>query len=188
MTTNHKLNSKDELTKSIKDSGIKTWNKLIEFVKKLPYERHTNPTDFGLVISEKKGSCSSKHALLKKVAELNNIDNIKLILGIYRMNRFNTPKIGNALSDSALDDMPEAHCYLKIDGKSRDFTSSQSNFKKTENDLITEVEIVPEQVVEFKVDYHKQYLKHWISKHHMNQSFSEIWEISEKCIANLSNS
>lgn len=85
------MNSKDEVTTIIKNSGIETWNELIKYVKKLPYGRNSNRTDFGLVISEEKGSCSSKHALLKKVADLNNIENVKLILGMYRMSQNNTP-------------------------------------------------------------------------------------------------
>jgi hypothetical protein len=38
---------------------------LIEKVKNIPYGRNSNRTDFSLVISENKGTCSSKHAFLK---------------------------------------------------------------------------------------------------------------------------
>ena len=49
-----------------------------------------------------------------KLTDLNNIPNIKLILGMYKMRTTNTPKIGTTLSEHQLDYMPEAHCYLKI--------------------------------------------------------------------------
>ena len=185
MKTDYKLTSNDELTAFIKKSGILTWNELIEFIKILPYGRNSNRTELGLVISEKKGTCSSKHALLKKMADLNKIDNVKLILGIYRMNQKNTPNIGNALTKNAIEFIPEAHCYLKINSNKVDITSSQSDFSKIETDIITELEIQPEQIAEFKVKYHKEFLKDWIVESKIDKSFSEIWEIREKCISNL---
>jgi len=183
--TNSKLTSKDELTAIINNNGIQTWGELIEFVKSLPYGRNSNRTDFELVITEKKGSCSSKHSLLKKVANLNDIPNIKLILGIYKMNKTNTPNIGNVLIENSIDFIPEAHCYLKIDKKRIDITTFQSDFKKLEKDIIQELEIQPEQVAEFKVEYHKDFLKKWISENNIKLDFDEIWRIREKCIANL---
>jgi len=64
----------------------------------LPYGRTANRTDLSLVISEQKGTCSSKHALLKEVADLNGIKGIDLIIGIYKMSEANTPGIGDELS------------------------------------------------------------------------------------------
>ncbi len=103
--TDRKLTSKDELTALINNKGIQTWEGIIEFVKTLPYGRNTNRTDFKLVITERKGSCSSKHSLLKKVADLNDIPDIKLILGVYKMSKNNTPNIGNVLIENSLDFM-----------------------------------------------------------------------------------
>jgi len=180
-----KLTSRDELTNLIKSNGINTWQELIEFIKTLPYGRNSNRTDYKLVILEKKGSCSSKHSLLKKVADLNKISNIELIMGIYRMNKSNTPKIGNILFENSFDYIPEAHCYLKINGERTDFTTSQSNFKKLEKDIIQEIEIQPEQVAVFKVEYHKSFLKEWISNNNLKIDFNKTWDIREKCIANL---
>jgi len=180
-----KLTSKDELTTLIKDKEIKTWEETIEFVRCLPYGRNSNRTDLKLVITEQKGSCSSKHSFLKKVADLNGIPNIKLILGIYKMDKNNTPDIGNILINNAIDFIPEAHCYLKIDGVRIDITTYQSDFKKLEKDIVKEIEIQPEQVDKFKVEYHKDYLKKWILKNNLERNFDEIWEIREQCIKNL---
>jgi hypothetical protein len=38
-------------------------------IKQLLHGLNSNRTEFGLVIIERKGSCSSKHALLKQVAD-----------------------------------------------------------------------------------------------------------------------
>jgi len=180
------LTSTDDLTLLIKANGINTWDCLIEHVQYLPYGRNADRYDFSLVISERKGSCSSKHALLQKVADLNSIPNINLILGIYKMNNHNTPKIGNALSEHSIDYIPEAHCYLKINGIRTDITSINSNFETLEKDILIELEIEPQQVSEFKVTYHQEFLKQWIMDGNTPFDFETIWTIREQCITNLS--
>jgi len=185
LKTAHQLTSEDALTALAKSSGIETWEELSNFVKKIPYGRNSNREDFSLVISKKKGSCSSKHAFLKKVADLNGIENVKLMLGIYKMDQANTPAIGNLLVENALGYIPEAHCYLKIENKGFDFTHLNSDFKTIEKDLLHELEITPEQVSVFKVDYHKKFLKNWIGENNISKVFIEIWRLREKCIENL---
>ncbi|MBO6880722.1 MAG: hypothetical protein JJ870_09205 [Winogradskyella sp.] len=152
----------------------------------MPYNRNSNRTDLSLVWKEKKGTCSSKHAFLKHVADLNQIPNVELILGVYKMNSANTPKIGNALSDYQLDYIPEAHCYLKINDERFDYTSPTSDFKRLKNDMLLEKTITHQQVAEFKIDFHKAYLKDWIKNNNIPYSFGKIWQIREQCIENLS--
>lgn len=185
MNTDYKLTSKDKITELAKSKGIDTWNELKEFVKNLPYGRNKNRTDFGLVLSEGKGTCSSKHALLKSLADLNNVPNIELIIGIYRMTELNTPKIGTELTKNSIEFIPEAHCYLKINGSRTDLTSGKAEFKKIEEDVIEEKLIEPNQVAEFKVDYHKIFLKRWLNETKSELEFDQIWRVREKCILNL---
>lgn len=181
----YRLTSNDPLTQLAKSHGINTWNKLTQFVQNLPYGRNENRSDLGLVLIERKGTCSSKHGLLKKIAEHNEIRDVKLILGIYRMNSTNTPKIRSVLEENKIQYIPEAHCYLMIDSQRIDFTSAEATFEKIENDIIHEKEITPEQVAVFKVDYHKKFLKNWIIESKGNFDFEEIWSIREKCIQKL---
>ncbi|PCJ67515.1 MAG: hypothetical protein COA58_02840 [Bacteroidetes bacterium] len=163
-----------------------SWNELTEFIKRLPYGRNKNRTDVGLVLSENKGSCSSKHAFLKRIADLNNIPNVKLVLGLYRMNNTNTPGIGDTLERNSLNYIPEAHCYLIVEDKRTDVTTSDSEFARIEKDIILEKEIEPEQVDSFKVEYHKTFMRTWIEQQKLDFSFDEIWTIREQCIENLS--
>ena len=158
---------------------------LIEEVKNIPYGRNSNREDFSLVISENKGTCSSKHAYLKDYADNNHIKNVSLHIGLYKMNGFNT-KIGSVLNEYNLEYIPEAHCYLKIDGTVVDVTSKESNFEKLKNDILEETEIESYQVSEFKIQYHKNYIKKWIIDHQINYTFDEIWNIREQCIKQLS--
>ncbi len=187
MNTNYKLTSDDQLTQLVKHNGVETWNALTEFVRTLPYGRNSNRKDFSLVLSERKGTCSSKHALLKRIADLNHIPDIDLFIGIYKMTELNTPKIGNELSKNSMAYIPEAHCYLKINGIPTDFTSQQSDFKKIENDIIQEQRIEPDQVTDYKVEYHKAFLNRWLKDTKANMTFDEIWRIREQCINNLTS-
>jgi len=159
---------------------------LIEKVKNIPYGRNSSRYDFSLVFSENKGTCSSKHAFLKDFANNNNIPNVKLYIGIFKMNEENTSKINPLLSQNEIDFIPEAHCYLRVDGIPLDITTSESFYNKIENDILEEIEIEPIQVAEYKVNYHKEFLKKWIIETNQTKTFDEIWAIRENCIQKLS--
>jgi hypothetical protein len=179
------FHSKDNLTTLVKDKGIQNWSELIDYTQKLPYGRNQNREDFSLVIKESKGTCSSKHSFLKKIADLNNFDNVKLILGMYRMNHLNTPKIGDTLLKSGLEYIPEAHCYLKLNNQRIDITNPFSDIDNLVCNIIEEIEIEPEQVNTFKVDYHKKFIHNWIKENEIIMNFEEIWQIRERCIKKL---
>lgn len=50
-----------------------------------------------------------------------------------------------------------------------------------------ETEIQPNQVINFKIEYHQNFLKNWILTSNQTKSFTEIWNIREKCIQKLSD-
>ena len=162
------------------------FEELIDKVKNLPYGRNTNRYDFSLVLSENKGTCSSKHAFLKDFADKNEIENVKLYIGIFKMNEVNTQKLGDLLTKNNINYIPEAHCYLKINQIPVDATTSDSFYDKIKQDIMEEIEIIPNQVSDYKVEYHKAFLKKWITKTNQNNTFEEIWEIREQCIKKLS--
>jgi len=162
------------------------FKELIDKVKNIPYGRNANRYDFSLVLSENKGTCSSKHAFLKDFADKNEIEKVKLYIGIFKMNEVNTPKISDLLSKNNINYIPEAHCYLKINQIPVDVTTSDSFYDKIKNEIIEEIEIIPNQVSDFKVEYHKAFLKKWIEETNQNNTFEEIWEIREQCIEKLS--
>ena len=162
------------------------FDELINKVKNIPYGRNTNRYDFSLVLSENKGTCSSKHALLKDFADKNEIENVKLFIGIFKMDEVNTPKLGDLLSKNNIKYIPEAHCYLKINQIPVDATTSDSFYDKIKQDIMEEIEILPNQVSDFKVAYHKAFLKKWIKETNQNNTFEEIWRIREECISKLS--
>ncbi|WP_231372832.1 hypothetical protein [Aureivirga sp. CE67] len=180
-----KLESNNYLTKLVKNLNLNNWDELTSYIRKLPYGRNKNRFDFSLVLKEKKGSCSSKHAVLKKIAQENNLDEIKQILGIYKMNNINTPGIGEIKINSKINYIPEAHCYLEINGEKFDFTSEHSNYSKIENDILKEIEIQPEDVIENKINLHKKYIQNWIKEFEIQENFEEICNKRENCIKKL---
>lgn len=186
-SSKHILSSNEYPTNLVKQLGIVKWSDLITYVRMIPYGRNTNRTDFGLVISQNKGTCSSKHALLKTIADQNDIPNVKLILCIYRMTDQNTPGIDlNNLSQD-LDYIPEAHCYIDLGDNKVDVTNMNSDLSNIEFEILEEREIHPSEVAEKKVTYHKQFIKEWLALDALTLSFKEVWNIREKCIVNLTN-
>lgn len=180
------LISNDTLTLLIRDHGIHEWEDLMLYIRQMPYGRNSSRTDLELVIKEQKGTCSSKHALAKKIADLNEIADVKLILGIYQMTQSNTIGIGNHLSDNGLRYLPEAHSYLKINGKRIDLTNQDSDISRIVPDIIEEHEITPSQVGEYKVVFHQRFIQNWIKTQRIAKDFNTIWSIRERCIQELS--
>ncbi len=182
---NFKIAAAKPLSILVRKSNILFWEDIVTHIQHLPYGRNANRYDLSLAFKEQKGTCSSKHAFLAELANENNIDSIQLVLGMYQMNSENT-NIGNTIANSGLDYIPEAHCYLKIDQKRLDITSSNSSFEKIQNVLLKEIEIRPKDVAEYKVAYHKKFLKKWLHTENIPLTFDDVWNIREQCIAFLS--
>ena len=181
------LFSQELLSKNLNQHGISTWDQLLHYISALPYGRNSNRADLSLVLSESKGSCSSKHALVKQIAMENNIGPVELILCIYKMNRRNTPAVAPILNQFSLDYIPEAHCYLKVNGIECDLTGPDSDFLSYTNDILYKEIIKPSQVVDYKIIRHKEFLQDWLNQSKSNLSFDELWRIRELCIQQLSN-
>lgn len=82
--------------------------------------------------------------------------------------------------------IPEAHCYISMAGERIDFTNEQSDIDKIANDIIREIEILPQQVAAYKIEYHREFLKQWLVEMKINYTLEQLWEIRESCINILS--
>jgi hypothetical protein len=91
----------------------------------LPYGRNLYPDDPLAVLTEQRGTCSTKHALLRRLSIEQGI-NLVLVLGIYEMNERNTPGVGSVLQGHGLKFIPEAHCYVKVGDKRIDVTRQRA--------------------------------------------------------------
>jgi hypothetical protein len=157
-------------------------------VRSLPYERNTRPDVPLIVLTENCGTCSTKHALLRRLAIEQNLD-IALMLGIYEMTEQNTPEVGNVLRKHGLASLPEAHCYLRASGKRIDLTRAiDYSLPRAISRFLHEEEIDPTQITNHKTALHKQFLSTWIADNHGlgGRSLVDVWEIRQECIARLS--
>ena len=181
------IKSKGQISKEFIDRNILTFNQASIFVRQLTYGRNADKNNLASVFTDNCGTCSTKHALLKKLADENNFEKVKLIVGLFKMNKKNTPEISETLHKNQLEFIPEAHCYLKFEDQIIDLTKINSKPTDFLDDLIEEIEISPEQITDYKVNYHKNYLLTWLNKNEqISYSLNDIWKIREQCIQKLS--
>jgi hypothetical protein len=160
--------------------GVSTFHQACDFVWKLPYGR---TIDQGLiaVFHEGKGTCSSKHRLLKALADELGIDGIELIVGIYLMNENNTPGVGSVLGRNEFNSIPEAHCYLRYENRRIDLTRSEIVASEPINEFLVEVAVEAEKLPEFKQPFHYQY----VVDNYGNDQAKAVWDCREQCIVAL---
>ena len=91
------------LSRQFRKIGIFTFHDACDFVWKLPYGRTSDKSNWLLVLSERTGTCSTKHALLKALANELSL-NINLVLGIYPMKESNTPGVGTVVEKYGLEE------------------------------------------------------------------------------------
>ncbi len=187
MTYNFKINSDQEISQLFKQNNCYDFYSASELIRNFPYRRNLNKDKLATVFSDNCGTCSTKHAVLKILAEENHQTDFKLILGIFRMNGNNTPKIKSVLEAYNLDYFPEAHNYLKFNNQILDFTKRNSSEQDFIDNLLEETEIQAHQINHFKIEFHKNYLRKWLSENpQILYSLDELWQIREKCIKALS--
>lgn len=156
------------------------------FIKNLPYQRNADKNDILSVVKDKYGTCSTKHAVLAALVAENN-QGLDLVLGVFKMDANYSNAVGEILAKYHLPYIPEAHNYLMLEGTRYDYTNTTSSPKDFEDKLITEQNITPNQITDYKVQFHKEVLQKWIEEENLPYSLAEIWAIREKCIAALSN-
>jgi hypothetical protein len=166
--------------------GIQDFRAAGRYLHQLPYGRNTSRSDFRLVLSEGRGTCSTKHALLAALAQEQHLP-IVLTVGIYEMHDRNTPGVGMVLDKYGLSFMPEAHCYLTFQGMRIDVTRSGVEPSEPISEFLYEEAIVPEQIGDYKVQLHQRFLREWLAATTTvsGRGFAELWQIREECIAAL---
>lgn len=119
------------------------------------------------------------------MADENGSHELKLMLGLFKMDGSNTPAIKDLLQEHDLQYIPEAHNYLPVSNYIIDFTGIGINETKFELDLLKEIEIQADQITDFKVQYHREHLAQWIEDYKIPYSLDELWAIREECIRQI---
>ena len=115
------IQAKGPVSRAFQDLDISGFRNACRYIFKLPYGRNSDRSDCRLVLSENKGTCSTKHALIAHLASELSIP-VALTIGIYRMQESNTPGVGSVLQRYRLSSILEAHCYLRYDNERIDLT------------------------------------------------------------------
>ena len=175
------------LSAEIRARGVTDFRSAGRYLQALPYGRTRDRADFQGVLTEGRGTCSTKHALLAAVALEQRVP-VRLTLGIYMMSERNTPGVGAVLGRHGLDAIPEAHCYLTHDGLRIDVTRTGAEPSEPIAEFLHEETIVPEQIGDHKVAVHRAFMRRWVGDHPElvgGRSFEDVWTIREACVAAL---
>src|SRR5690606_23826196 len=103
----------------------------------------------------------------------NNQLQVKLMLGIFKMDFEYTRKIKSTLEKFNLNYIPEAHNYLKVEDEYFDFTKPNSEYSQFENKLLIEKEIEYNEIVAEKISFHKDFLEKWIADENIPYTLDE---------------
>ena len=180
---NFSIETSSALGAGIRAYGVRDFATLCECVRVLPYGRVSATDDPLRVLREGKGTCSSKHRLLAAVAHDCGHPEIQLIVGIYEMSEANTPGVVTALERARVASIPEAHCYLSVNGERMDFTGLAVGTASPFEALISEHVVDPGRLGPIKLDLHNRALALWASR--AGVSVETAWSIREACIAAL---
>lgn len=183
---NFKLRSLEGVSEEFLNLGIADFHSAVSYVGEIPYGRTSDRSNYKLVLKEGIGTCSTKHALLAQLCIEQEVNEISLVIGMYRMNEINTPGVGAVLNSHNLEYIPEAHCYLDYDNNRFDFTRISVTSEPIQEFLVEKI-INPEDIGEHKTNFHKEFLKQWIEKEKLSCDFEHLWKIREDCIKALSN-
>jgi hypothetical protein len=174
------------LSEEVRSLGFESFEQLAEHVRKLPYGRTTNTEDPLAVLRQGRGTCSAKHQLLAAVAQDCSHSEVQLRVGIYEMSEENTPDVGAVLKSASLESIPEAHCYLSIEGERFDFTGLPVGKSSPLAALVAEYTVSPMALAQVKIAIHKEAIAAWASERGIPKEVA--WVTREACITALAAS
>lgn len=181
----HKKLTGGAISVAFRDRGIYTFQDACAYIRALPYKRNSTKEDTLIVLKESCGTCSSKHELIKRLAQENAINNCALILCIFKMTGSNTQKVKPILENYNLEFIPEAHTYILLEGNICDLTFPENPELRYLNEVMYTEEINADQIGIYKVEKHRSFLDAWRKENDVAYSLEELWGIREKCIAAL---
>jgi hypothetical protein len=163
------------------ERGVESYRDAAELVWRLPYGRGSGRDELR-VLDERRGTCSTKHALLARLAREHSVA-VELVLAIYMMDERNTPGVGSVLTSHGLTTLPEAHCLLRWEGVEVDLTRAGAP-ALTGPWLSTSV-IAPEDIAEHKIAVHRRFMAQWMVANLPGWRLESLWRAREACIAAL---
>jgi hypothetical protein len=178
-----RISGRSALCNDVRCRGFELFEQLAEHVRALPYGRTANTQDPLAVLLQGRGTCSAKHQLLAAVAQDCGHSEVHLTVGIYEMSEENTPGVGTVLNAASLTSIPEAHCYLSIEGERFDFTGLSAGSLSPFAALLAEYAVSPTNLSQVKAELHHEAIAAWARDRGISNE--RAWATREACIAAL---
>jgi len=118
-----------ELSIKFLDLGIKTFREACDYVHKIDYGYNTNYEDKMIFFKEKRGSCTTKHAVIAGLAQELNIPLYKHVC-VYKFTEEITTGVNEILKKYEIPYVPMVHCFLVYENYQFDLTEGNYNGKK----------------------------------------------------------
>ena len=181
------LHPDDALTRACVDRGCRTFADAASLIAALPYRRNTDRQSILAPLTESCGTCSTKHMFLYALATANGFnEHMQLCIGVYRMHAGNTPGVGDVLRSFGLQEIPEAHCYLRIGDQIADHTSARFSLPFVPDLMEEHVLRDTHDLLRRKEQLHKNAIARWAEEVQLDHTPEQLWTIREACIAALS--
>jgi len=123
------INPVGELSIKFLDLGIKTFRRACDYVHTIDYGYNTNYDDKMIFFKEKKGTCTTKHAVIAGLAEELEIPLYKHVC-IYKFTEDITTGVDEILKKFEIPYIPMVHCFLVYESYRFDLTDGNHNGKK----------------------------------------------------------
>lgn len=108
--------------------GIRSFIDACRYVHTLPYAYNTNRDDLMILFKEKKGTCTTKHAVIATLADELDLP-VEKNIGIYAMTEQIVTGTNEILDKYDLPYVPMVHCFLAYENFRVDLTEGNNNGK-----------------------------------------------------------
>ena len=130
-----------DLSKKFLELGIHSFKEACFYVHKIDYGYNSNYEDRMIFFKEKKGSCTSKHAVIAGLAEELGLPLYKHVC-VYKFTEEITEGVQKILDKYNVPYIPMVHCFLVYNDYKFDLTEGNNNGKKVPIDEFIHAEKV----------------------------------------------
>lgn len=125
-----KITPQGEISKKFLKMGIASFKEACIYVHKMEYGYNSTYDDDMILFKEKKGTCTTKHAIIAGLASELDIS-LKKNVGVYRFTEEITTGVQEILNKYEIPYVPMVHCFLVYNDYRFDLTEGNDNGKKT---------------------------------------------------------
>lgn len=137
------ITAKGMMSEKFLELGIRTLKEACMYVHKIPYGYNSDKDNEMILFIENKGSCTTKHGVIAKLAEELAIPLHKKV-GIYKLTEEITAGAEQIMEKYQVPFIPMVHCFLEYKEYWFDLTEGNNNGKKKPIDeFIHEEKVIP---------------------------------------------